>query len=179
MNLLVLAIFGKYCICNILYGHSEIVTILSKYFGALWACNYLNINLTLIMNIIEYYKWHTYTIIVYLYHYILFFYNYTIQYKYFCFLSHITFLKFRAIFHSTFCDRWWRWHVKSFSIGSIGCTAAVRPYRIQVYISVDTTFFGEVIRQPVRTALGFWVGQRGQSNLWTASQTGTIDKRES
>ena len=56
MNLLVLAIFGKYCIPNILYGHREIVTILSKYFGAMWACNYLNINLTLIMNIIEYYK---------------------------------------------------------------------------------------------------------------------------
>ena len=56
MNLLVLAIFGKYCIRNILYGHREIVTILSEYFGAMWACNYLNINLTLTMNIIEYYK---------------------------------------------------------------------------------------------------------------------------
>ena len=56
MHLLVLAIFGKYCIRHILYRHSEIVTILSKYFGAMWTCNSLNINLTLIMNIIEYCK---------------------------------------------------------------------------------------------------------------------------
>ena len=36
----VLIMFGKYCICYILFGHSKIITIcprnISKYFGAMW-----------------------------------------------------------------------------------------------------------------------------------------------